>query len=444
MSIASFRDLLAWLEGADLLRRVTRPVDPDQELTSVVRKNQLGPNLALLFENVKGSPCPVVSNVMSLRQGIAASLGVAPREMLPFLAKDVGSGLDPLIVESGPVQEVVRTGRDLDLARDLPQIVHSELDGGAYISAGIFLGRHPDTGTYNASWNRTQLVGGDHARVRMVSPQHLGQYHQIAEGRDQPLPAACVIGAPPALMLAASSKIAFEQDEVRIAGAWQGSPMRMVAAKTVPLLVPADAEMVIEGEIVAHAREDEGPFGEFMDSYVWVGKNHVFKATAITSRRDPLYHVILAGTPEDLTLLSLMLQVEVHQALSPLVEVVDVGCPGQFLGCVASIRRRPETDMAAIAQAAMNAHKWMKCVVLVDADVDPHNADDVFWALHTRFTPDTDIHRVPEVEGFSRVKGVHRGKMALDATYPPQMEEHFRRRKFPLLDGIRLEDYFRS
>jgi 2,5-furandicarboxylate decarboxylase 1 len=441
--IASFRDLLGWLDQRGLLAHVTRPVDPAYELTAVLRKTQKGPNVGLLFDTVKGSPIRVASNVMSRRETLAAALGLAPESLLPDLAAREAKALPPETVAAAPVQEVVIGANDLDVARDIPQVIHSERDAGAYITAGIFLARHPETGIYNASWNRAQLAGGDRMRVRMMPPQHLGQYQAAAEAGEKPLPAAIVIGAPPALMLAAASKIPYDSDELAVAGAWQGAPLRVVAAKTVPLAVPADAEMVIEGEIVPKLREDEGPFGEFMDAYVEVGRNHVFRASAITRRRDAIYHVILAGGTEDLALLSLMLQTEIYKAVSPHARVVDVGCPGQILGCVVAIEKARDEDAGAAMQAALGAHRWLKFVVVVDADVDPHDAEEVMWAIHTRFAPDTGVLRLPGVPGFSRpdVANLHTGKLALDATYPVAMKQNFARRKFPGMETIDLAAY---
>ena len=443
MALTTFRDLLAWLEANDLLQHVKRPVDPKHELMTVTRKMQMGANLGLLFDAPKGSPMPVATNVMSHRAAYAAVLGVKPEELLTTLRDREGATKPIQEVTDAPVHEVVLTKEQMDVSRHLPQVVHSARDGGAYVSAGIYLAKHPVTGVYNASWNRTQLVGGSHLRVRMMAPQHLGLYHQEAEKLGRGVPAACVIGGPPALMLAASSKIPFEADELLAAGGWQNEGLRMVKAKTQDLLVPADAEIVIEGEIIPFKMEDEGPFGEFMDSYVEIDKNHVFHATALTHRRDAVYHAILTATPEDLNLLGLMLQVEVLKSVSPHAEVVDVGTTGQIMGCVVCIRRKPDTDMAAVAKAAMEAHRWMKVVIIVDADVDPHNLTDVMWALHTRFTPDRDIHRIEGVEGFSRVKGTHVGKVALDATYPPHLEKGFRRRTFPGINELVLEDYLK-
>lgn len=441
--IASFRALLDWLDERGELARVKRPVDPAYELTAVLRKTQKGPDVGLLFEQVKGSPMPVATNVMSRRATLAAALGIAPDRLLSGLAEREAKALPPATVAAAPVQEVVLGANELDVARDIPQVIHAERDAGAYITAGIFLARHPETGVYNASWNRAQLVGGDRMRVRMMPPQHLGQYQAAAEAKDDALPAAIVIGAPPALMLAAASKIPFEADELAVAGAWQGAALRVVPAKTVPLVVPADAEMVIEGAIVPKLREEEGPFGEFMDAYVEVGRNHVFRASAITRRRDAVYHVILAGGSEDIALLSLMLQTEIWKAVSPHARVVDVGCPGHILGCVVAIAKTRDEEAEAAMQAALGAHRWMKFVVVVDADVDPHDAEEVMWAIHTRCSPDGGVLRVEGAAGFPRpdVAGLHKGKLALDATYPVAMKRQFARRKFPGIEKIDLAAY---
>lgn len=447
MSITTFRDLLRWLDSERLLAHVTRAVDPAHEITTVQRKMQSGPNLGLLFSKVKGSDLSVACNILSRREAIAASLGLKPETMLPAMAEREAKSLPLDHVTDAPVHEVVHEGAAADVTRDLPQVVHSELDAGAYITAGIFLARHPDTGVYNASWNRTQIAAPGKMRTRMMPPQHLGQYQEAAEKTGRALPVACVIGAPPAVMLAAASKIPYEADELEVAGAWQGSPLRVVQARTQPLLVPADSEIVIEGEIVPGEREEEGPFGEFLDSYVDIGRNHVFRVTAVTRRRDAIHHIMTAGGNEDLNLLSVMLQVEVWKAVSKHVEVVDVGCPSQILGCVVSIRRKPETDMQAVRRAVAEAHWWMKFCVIVDADVDVHDAREVVWVLHARFSPDSGIFHLPGVPTMPRrmtEKGVQElttGRLVLDATYPPSLEPHFRRRRWPGLEDVRLEDY---
>ena len=286
-ALTSFRELIDALKRSGILRSVSRAVDPRYELIAVMRAVQKAGNEPLLFTNVFGSPAPVATNILGRREVLAMALGLEPRTLLPSLVAQERAQLDPVIVTDAPVHEVVQTS-GFDIARDIPQVVHSERDAGAYITAGICIAKHPVSGVYNASWNRIQLAGGDHTRVRMMPPQHLGQYQQVAEQSGAPLPVAVAIGAPPALMLSAASKIPFDADEYRTAGGWQGTPLRLVRAKTVPLDVPADAEFVIEGHVLPHMREAEGPFGEFTDGYVEVGQNHVLKVSAhhTAARRD--------------------------------------------------------------------------------------------------------------------------------------------------------------
>ena len=440
----TFRELLAWLDQRGELCRVRRQVDPKHELVAVLRQMQKGPNRALLFESVTGTDTPVVSNVFGLRSTIASALGIGEAEMLQTLVARETRGLPVERCDTGAVQDVVDTN-DLDVASGVvPQVVYSEHDAGAYITAGVLLARHPESGVYNASWNRVQLVGGAKARVRMMPPQDLGRYHAVAEGRDETLPCAIVIGAPPGLMLSAASKIPYEADELEVAGAWQGQPLRMVACKTIPLEVPADAEMVIEGAVLPHVREEEGPFGEFTDAYVPVMRNHVFHATAITRRQDCIYHAILAGGREDLNLVGVPVQAEIYKKVAQYVpRIKNIATPGYVFGCVISIEKQTEDEPKNALLAALAAYSWSKIVVVVDDDVDPFDASDVLWAIQTRCTPDTGVYQLPRIPSYTRedVRSVHSGKLGIDATVPLHLKSLFARRRFPGEQAIQLQDY---
>ncbi|WP_293800133.1 UbiD family decarboxylase [uncultured Bosea sp.] len=439
----SFRQLVEALRERGEVATVARQVDPRHELTAVMRHMQRGPNRPLLFTDVKGSDLPVITNVFGFRRTVAESLGLAQGDLLRTMVSLEAKGLPVDRVETAPVQEIVKT-QDIDVARDLPQIVYSEHDGGAYITAGVLIAPHPVTGAYNASWNRCQLAGGDKLRVRMMPPQHLGRYHAEAEEMGQNLPCAIVIGAPPGLMFSAASKVPYEADELEVAGAWQGKPLRVVRCKTIPVDVPADAELIIEGEVIAGVREDEGPFGEFTDGYVPVMKNHVFKVKAITRRRNAIYHAILAGGTEDLNLVGVPIQAEIYKKVSAFVpKIRDIATPGYVFGCVISIDKQNEDQARNAMLAALGGYSWTKVVVVVDKDVDPFNAADVLWAIQTRCTPETGIYVVPRIPSYTRedVREVHRGKVGIDATAPLSMKQLFERRRFPGEADIKLEDY---
>lgn len=442
-TMETFRQLLDWLKSRNELCPVDREVDPKHELTAVMRRMQKGPNKALLFRKVRGSRLPVVTNVFGLRRTVAAALGLEEADLLRSLVAKENRALPVERVSSAAVQEVVLTD-NIDVAREVPQVVFSELDAGAYITAGVLIAPHPVTGVYNASWNRAQLVGGDKLRVRMMPPQHLGRYHAAAEALGRNLPCAVVIGAPPGLMFSAASKVPYEADELEVAGAWQGKPLRVVRCKTIPVDVPADAEMIIEGEVICGSREEEGPFGEFTDGYVPVMKNHVFRVKAVTRRRDAVYHAILAGGTEDLNLVGVPVQAEIFKKVSSFVpKIKDIATPGYVFGCVIAIEKQNEDQPKNALLAAMAAYTWTKLVVIVDDDVDPFDAADVLWAIQTRCTPETGVYLVPRIPSYTRedVREVHRGKVAIDATVPLDKKELFARRRFPGEESIRLEDY---
>ena len=439
----TFRELLTWLETRGDLATVSRPVDPRHELTAVLRRMQKGANQALVFRNVRGTDLRVATNLFGHRRAVAAALGLDEPDLLRTLVAREGQRVAVERVAEAPVQEVVLTS-GFDVARDIPQLVYAEHDGGAYITAGVLIAPHPVTGVYNASWNRCQLVGEDKLRVRMMPPQHLGRYHAEAEASGTNLPCAIVIGAPPGLMFAAASKVPYEVDELEVAGAWQGAPLRVVRCKTIPVDVPADAEMVIEGEVVAGVREEEGPFGEFTDAYVPVMRNHVFRVKAITRRRDAIYHAIVAGGTEDLNLVGVPIQTEIYKKVSTFVpHIRDIATPGYVFGCVMAIRKQNEDQPKNALLAAMAAYSWTKVVVVVDEDVNPFDAADVLWAIQTRCTPDTGIYQVPRMPSYTRedVRDIHRGKFGIDATVPLAKAELFARRVFPGESTLRLEDY---
>jgi 2,5-furandicarboxylate decarboxylase 1 len=439
----TFRELLDWLERRGDMVGVSREVDPRHELTAVLRTMQKGANKALMFKRVAGSDLRVVSNVFGFRRAVAAAIDVDEAELLRTLVAAESRRMPTERVERAPVQEIVRIG-DFDVTRDVPRIVYSEHDAGGYITAGVLIAPHPVTGVYNASWNRCQLAAPDKLRVRMMPPQHLGRYHADAEALGRNLPCAIVIGAPPGLMLSAASKVPYEVDELEVAGGWQGSALRVVRCKTIPVDVPADAEMVIEGEVIAGAREEEGPFGEFTDAYVPMMRNHVFRVKAITRRCDAIYHGILAGGTEDLNLVGVPVQAEIYKKVSSFVpRIKDIGTPGYVFGCVIAIHKTTEDQPRNALLAAMAAYSWTKIVVIVDDDVDPFNAAEVLWAIQTRCTPDTGFYVVPRIPSYTRedVRDIHRGKVGIDATVPLAKKALFARRVFPGEAGLRLEDY---
>jgi 2,5-furandicarboxylate decarboxylase 1 len=438
------RKHLEQLEDTGLLVRVKKQVDSVYELPAVANKIHKKYGKAVLFENVKGSSIPLVSYIYPNRNSVANALDMECGRELEQWAERESHTLPYKMVEEASCQEVVNTGEDIDLFK-LPIVTHSDGDAGPYITGGVVIANDPTTGLANASFNRLQLVGKDKLRVRMMPPQHLGICHALAEQKNMPLEAAIVIGAPPALMFSAASKIPFDRSELEFAGALCNEPLRVTKCRTIDVQVPADSEIVIEGIVLPNVREEEGPFGEFTDSYVPIMKNHVFHVKAITHRKDPIYHSIYAGGQEDLYLLGLPIEAEIYQHVKKFApnQITGVSTTSFVFGCVIGLKKQTEEQPKNVILSALASYSWIKTCIVVDEDVDIYDAADVFWAVQTRCCPDKDIIMVKGVSSYTRedVREVHIGKFGIDATKPLKIKDIMRRRFIPGEEKIRIEDY---
>ncbi len=438
-----FRSLVNALDQQGQLLRVTREVDPEYEVNAVLKRIQKTVNQPVLFENVQGARFPLISNVFGRRDTVPLALELPKETLLADMTERESNPVPTRRVDQGPVQEVVQVGPEVDLD-EYPIIVHTEGDAGRYITGGVLIARHLDTGVYNASWNRVQIVSDEKLRVRMMPPQHLGRLHALAEERGRPLETAIVIGAPPGLMFSAASKIPYETDELEVAGAWQGAPLEVVRCKTIDLEVPAAAEIVIEGEVLPGVREEEGPFGEFTDSFVPVMENHVFRVKAVTRRKEPLYHTIFAGGEEDLRLLGIPIEQQIFKHVRQYVpHITGISTTGFVFGCVIAIKKQNEDQPKNALLSALASYAWIKLAIVVDDDVDIEDAADVLWAVQTRCRPDTGVMLIKGVPSYTRedVRAMHSGKIGIDATLPLDYRRVGRRRHIPGEETIDLSKY---
>jgi UbiD family decarboxylase len=435
------RSFLSLLEEKGLLVRVKRIVDRRFELAALITKVQKV-GKAVLFENVSGSSIPVVSNVVGSKRMLALALGVDVNGVLDEYICRSAELVQPKLVDYGPVQEVVKVGEEASVDA-LPIVTHSELDAGPYITAGIAVAKDPELGFRNASFNRMQVKGARKLGIRMMPPQHLGVIHSKCEAIGRNLEVAIVIGNHPIEMIAGSTTLPYGVDHFSFASSLRREPLKLVKCKTIDVEVPADAEIVLEGEVLAGVREAEGPYGDFMQFYVPVMENHVFRLKAITHRRNPIYQTILAGTPEDTTLLALSREALIYQAVKNTgAEVKSVSLTPNLFNCVISIKKRFEGEPKNVAMAAFGAYYWLKYCIVVDDDVNPYDLNDVWWALATRSKPDTGIFITPSARGFPRdPHNLHQTKVGIDATAPLSAKEEYKRRRIPGEESIQLEDY---
>jgi len=420
-----------WPEDWQIIKR---EVDPAYEITAlVVRLEKEKRRPVLLFEKVKGSPFPVITNVHS-RARLALAMRSTPREMVQDYLRAMENPIPPKEVPTGPVKEVVQTGSGVNLL-ELPQIAHHQQDGGPYITAAISFAKDPETGIYNCAYNRLMIKGRDTTSVHLSPAKHLWEFYTKAEKMGKPLQVAFVIGAHPAWALGGLAIGSIVEDERAIMGALLGEPLEMVCCATSDLLVPAGAELVLEAEIPPGVRTEEGPFGEFTGYALGMRQRQVVKVKAVSRRRDMMYQDITVGHLDHLVLSTAPIEANLFRAVRamvPSVTAVRVPCP--FTVFVAIEQKALGQGMNA-ALAVLGSEIYMKQVIVVDHDVDIFDDGRVLWAVATRAQPNRDICIINQARGTDldpsvAVDGVT-SKLAIDATAKPSLKEFTPRHSVP-------------
>lgn len=421
------REELARLEQHGQLLRIEREVSPRFEACAYAAES--GSDRAVLFERISGSEHRVAMNTTVSRSVIATSLGVRPQDMaeryLEALSRPVAPVVRPAGSGTAPVHEIVLTGDEVDLTTQLPILTHHEHDGGPYITSGVVIGEHE--GVRNLSYHRMQLRGPRETGIVVVQ-RHLHRMLDAADAENRPLPVAVALGLDAATYLAAAtsgSAAPYGFDELGIVGALRGTPVELVPGRTVPIGVPACAEIVIEGHILPNTLAEEGPFAEFDGSYE-SGPERVFRATALTMRRGAVYHGLVSGSVPQLNIMGLPNEAVILRsvrAVVPTARSVHVTLGGlRKFHAIVGIEKRIEGDPGDAIVAAFAGHRDLKQVTIVDHDVDVFDALAVERAVATGFQPHRDLHVLARGRGNpvdrSLADDGTTSRMGIDATRP--------------------------
>ncbi|TNC20226.1 UbiD family decarboxylase [Amycolatopsis alkalitolerans] len=387
--------------------------------------NRLDGRQATLFPRPGGHPVPIVSGLLSQRSWMAEAAGVAERDLVPRFQEACRDPLPGQEITAAPVQEVVH--RDVDLTRLLPLPTHNEHDHGPYLTAGLLITRDAH-GRQNVSIHRLQVSGPDRLGALLL-PRHTLAFFRDREGAGEDLDVAIVVGADPLTLMASQAIVPLGQDELEISGALRGSPLPLVRCLGSEIRVPANAEIVLEGRLLARVREPEGPFGEFPQYYGERADRHVIEVSTVTHRRDPLYHTIVGGGREHLLLGCIPREGSFLSELRrtfPCVTAVHLPVGGACRYHLHVQVDRPAPGEARnVILAALSVHYDIKHVTVVDADVDVANPAEVEWAVATRFQADRDLIVVPGTQASKLDPSTSAGvgaKMGLDATIPAGAE----------------------
>ncbi|MBW7922194.1 MAG: UbiD family decarboxylase [Rubellimicrobium sp.] len=458
-TLPAFPDLrayLAWAEGSGDVRRIADPVALRHEMTALQLVALRGGGPVLRFSRAimadgSAAAMPVVANLFGTRARVAAGLGVNGTgigELGEFLAalrspapvrglRDAMSRWPILraalqtraaVSRRPPVQDEVLP----DLSA-LPVQTPWPEDAGPLITWGAVITRPPDAAPddladYNLGIYRAQVLGPDRLILRWLAHRGGAAHHRAWERRGEPMPVAVALGTDPALLLSAALPLPEGMSEFTFSGVLRGARTEVAPALTVPLMVPARAEIVIEGHVHPGETAPEGPFGDHTGYYNAVEPFPVMRVSRITARRDPIYLSTVTGRPPD----EPSVIGEVFNDLTlPLIraqipEVRDFWLPPaacSYRLAVVQIAKRYAGQARRVMMALwgmLPQFSYTKMIVVVDDDIDARNWDDVLWALTTRYDPGRDTMVLTDtpmdyLDFASPVEGLA-GKIGLDAT----------------------------
>ena len=406
-----FRAALARMSTAGRLEAYTAPVSPHLEVAALMKRSDGGP--ALLFTSVEGSDLPILGNMLSCRENCEAAFGVDFRVIRDFVGRALSAPREPRLLERGPAQEAVHD-RDFDLRTLLPILHHTAGDAGRFITAGIVIVRDPETGIYNASYHRLQVIGPNRTGLKLDYGRHLRLAFERARGLGRPLPVAVCIGTDIALHFTAAtmgSQMPEHADELAVAGGLSGRALPVLKAVSQDLFVPADTEIVLEGRILPDETCQEGPFGEFVGFMSPADRAPVLEVTAVTHRRRPIYQAINGYGRETIMLRKYVLEASLLKAVQPAVPIVvdaemTAGGLHRFHAVIQVRKTSPQHNgfQRNAMLAAFGALKDLDQVIVVDEDIDIRDPLDVEYAVATRVEASRDLLVMPGTRGHEYVR----------------------------------------
>jgi 2,5-furandicarboxylate decarboxylase 1 len=451
------RTWIAELEAAGELIRIDKPVDPLTQMGSLLYQSR---EKALLFEKLPHGWRSLGQAPANVRQA-ALAFGATEETVIPLVAEKLGTRIAPVMVDTGPVKEVKLNRGEFDLTQ-LPVHVAGQRDGGPVIGSGLVVTKDPDTGQRNLSFHRLQIKGPGKSGI-LLYPRHSWKNYMKYQARNEAMPVAIFIGHHPLYYIAAATTAAYGVDEFEIAGGFLGEAVRLVKCETVDLEVPADAEIVLEGHIPPHYREEEGPFSEFQDYYVTgTGKNPIVEYQHMTRRRDAIFKNLQNGSEmEGCVFHKIPMSATIFRRLKdvgggPNLHNVMVQ-PGIFAVVVQMTQRYYGEAKNLLLAALSSEYHHPKIAIAVDADVDIFNHAELTWALATRVNPDKDVVIIPGTHNHAMDASLPElgapgtplwqrsgSKMLIDATIPPPADAEARsmfERIRPHNPQLRLEDF---
>jgi UbiD family decarboxylase len=393
----------------------------------------------IMFSNVKESEFRVVGNVFCTKDAISSYFGVNPADLIPMLSKAIEKRSEPEAVSNAPCQEVIESDVDLD---KIPILFHCDKDGGNYISSAVVVTRDPDYGQ-NLSFHRAMQFSKDKFATRIVRGRHFSKFLE----KNGELDVAFCIGNTPNILIAGATSVDIGVDELTIANALE--PISVVKAKSVDLMIPAEAEFVLEGRVYLEEKHSEGPFIDLTETYDMIREEPVFEVKKVTHRKDAIWQALLPGALEHKILMGMPREPTIFKKVNESnVKCLDVNIsPGgcSWLHAIVQIEKVNEDDGKKAIECAFAGHTSCKHVYIVDKDINIYDPLSVEWAMATRFQGDTRMVIKDKEPGSSLDPSAEPGtkmttKIGFDLTKPLEVKgKSFDIAEFPKVD---INKYF--
>ena len=435
----SFRSALRRMQAAGRINTYAHEADTEYQVAGIMKKLDGGPSI--LFPRIKGHAMPVLGNMLSCKENCEAAFGTDYMGIRQFVTRALGNPVPPVRVAKAPVHENVL--REFDLGKVLPILRHTEGDSGRFITAGIIVVQDHETGVYNASYHRLQLIGPQRTAIKLDFGRHLRAAYERAQKLGKPLPIAVCIGTDLAVHYTAATmgaQMPESADELAIAGALRGEPLPVVKGITQDLYYPAETEIVLEGVLLPNQTVREGPFGEFVGYLSPEGDAPIFEVTALCHRNNPVYFAINGVGRETIMLRKYVMEASLLkslQAATPIVKDVEVTAGGlhRFHAVIQVKKTNPQQEgmQRNAILAAFGTLKDLDLIIAVDDDINIQDPNDVEYALAMRMEASKDLFIIPGARTHEYVRKSNNGiraKVGIDATVPFEERERFARAPF--------------
>jgi 4-hydroxy-3-polyprenylbenzoate decarboxylase len=409
VTIEDIHDFIQELEKNDELKRIKTEVDSNLEIAEIMRRQMYSNGTALLFENVKGYEMPILANAFGSMKRLEIGLEMTDfteigQRIVDMTKMDIPSGLlnkikklpelskmaesFPKLEKSGPVTEITSSSTSFE---DLPILKSWPNDAGRFITLGLVATSHPETGVRNLGVYRIQILDSTHAIMHWQKHKRGAHHSDISKDKGEKIPTAIIIGGEPATVFSSIAPVPEGLDKYLFAGITRKKGIKTVKCKTIDLEVPANAEIVLEGNVDPSDLRDEGPFGDHTGYYTPAEPFPTFTLTGIMRRKNPIYVTTVVGKP---ILEDAYIGKVIERSFLPLIrmfhpEVVDFSMPaaGWFQGiAIISIKKRYPGQAKKVMMGlwGMGQLSLTKMFVVVDDDINIHDMNDVIWAVTTR------------------------------------------------------------